>query len=359
MADHPDENTNIKDIFSKGRNLFASLKKDKRSSEDNADETVAALRRFIKNGGGDVLQGKNSFALLTKTARHINALSREQKRHCSSEEQQHTPLNDVTDFFGKLQAIRFKKDASQTDETELSEINLELFPKAERLQITGIQVIHVKSGDNVTSLTLDDEAAFSDDLPAKVFPQCTEIEMVSCNASNILHGLSSTLLGVTATESIVSSSLLSKYCLNLVRLEIINCGWTELPVDIQSLVSLQALSLSQNKISDVSKLGSLPLLGTLDISNNNIESLDFLYENNGNLHIKVIESLDVSGNPISSLKGIGPWLSSLIVLNAQNCQVEEFEELQSLARLEKLMSITLTGNPIYNISTVKSTRQVV
>jgi internalin A len=56
-------------------------------------------------------------------------------------------------------------------------------------------------------------------------------------------------------------------------LDLSGMGMLELPVDILQLTMLESLNISNNKLSSLRKIESLPNLRVVDASNNNITSL--------------------------------------------------------------------------------------
>lgn len=56
-------------------------------------------------------------------------------------------------------------------------------------------------------------------------------------------------------------------------LDLSGFGMTDLPADILQLTMLEVINVSNNKLSNLRKLESLPNLRVIDASNNNISSL--------------------------------------------------------------------------------------
>lgn len=56
-------------------------------------------------------------------------------------------------------------------------------------------------------------------------------------------------------------------------LDLSGCGLSELPSDIMQLSMLEVLVVSNNKLTNLRKVESLPNLRVIDASNNNITSL--------------------------------------------------------------------------------------
>eukprot|EP00659_Diplonema_papillatum_P009372 gene9372-14533_t len=107
---------------------------------NQADEVIAGIQRFIRSGGADVLSGKQTLALLTKTARHVNAKVREFHRHAADgadadKLENSAALEEITSFFQRLPFIHYKKDPTCEGE-EQSEINLEFFPQVHTVQMS-------------------------------------------------------------------------------------------------------------------------------------------------------------------------------------------------------------------------------
>jgi Leucine-rich repeat (LRR) protein len=56
-------------------------------------------------------------------------------------------------------------------------------------------------------------------------------------------------------------------------LDLSNCGLSELPTDLLQLTMLEVLNISNNKLSHLRRIESLPNLRVVDASNNNVTSL--------------------------------------------------------------------------------------
>lgn len=76
-------------------------------------------------------------------------------------------------------------------------------------------------------------------------------------------------------------------------LNLSGCGISELPADILQLTMLEELIISNNKLSNLRKIESLPNLRVVDASNNNITSL-----HQELLDMFSIETLLLYGNPV-------------------------------------------------------------
>jgi internalin A len=77
-------------------------------------------------------------------------------------------------------------------------------------------------------------------------------------------------------------------------LDLSGCGLSELPTDLLQLTMLEVLNVSNNKLSNLRRIESLPNLRVVDASNNNITSLhqeilDGMYS---------LDTVYLFGNPI-------------------------------------------------------------
>jgi Leucine-rich repeat (LRR) protein len=76
-------------------------------------------------------------------------------------------------------------------------------------------------------------------------------------------------------------------------LDLSNFGMSELPVDLLQLTLLEVLIVSNNKLTNLKKIESLPNLRVVDASNNNITSL-----HSEMLDMYSLDTLYLYGNPI-------------------------------------------------------------
>ena len=333
-----------------------------------ADDVLLGIQRFINTGGGDVLSKKQTLALLTKTARHVNAKHRELVRHKKAGEdspfffsaEEAACLEEITAFFAKLELIRFKCDPSAT-EAELSEISLELFPNVKELHLTGLQVLHVRSGHAIETLVLTNGSCFHEGIAEQsVFPNCREVEIEAADPLNVLSRVSGNITGLSVSRclsfSLQKTLEASQRLLLLTRLEVVECGWAELPVSLRALTELTALSVSGNSISALANLGCCKRLQTLDISGNRVSSLACLVASStagegsdpAAVCAENLTSLDASNNPISETRGVGPWLEKLTQLNLADCKISDWNQLNHIFSVPSLRSVYLKGNPLYS-----------
>ena len=112
--------------------------------------------------------------------------------------------------------------------------------------------------------------------------------------------------------------------------------------NLDSLHNLQLLSIQSNRVTSdsLSHLASLPNLTELYISHNALENVEALSE------CLKLATIDISSNPIVSLKGLQP-LKDLEELWASDCQIDSFEELErELSDKAELTTVYFEGNPI-------------
>ena len=324
------------------------------------DEVMAGIQHFIHEGGEDVLQQKQTLALLTKTARHVNAKYRELQRHKRSGDAlaltstaDEECLAEITAFFAKLPTIRFKKDPTATEEgvPEASEINLELFPHTTCLQLTGLHVIHVKAGESIQKLVLNESSSLQENLA--VFPKVTEVDIEGCDLERILPSVAGdvTALRVAGVVGWSLQTTLQNHenLLMITVLDAVNVGWEEIPPAVSALVELTHLNVSGNRITQLQHLGACKKLLSLNISLNRISSLKCLMGvgEESDVSVALLEDLDASNNPITEVKGIGPWLTSIRSLNLADCKLADWNQLNHLVRIPTLKAFSLSGNPIY------------
>lgn len=138
----------------------------------------------------------------------------------------------------------------------------------------------------------------------------------------------------------------SFYCIKkLINLKILSLNNNKVKnLDgIQHLVNLRKLSLKNNNIKDIILIGSCNELVFLDLSNNNIKNIDAIYL------LQKLKSLNLSNNKIKLIKKNIINLTSLENLDVTNNQIEKLEFVSygscGLNPIT-LRSLRLTGNLI-------------
>lgn len=117
---------------------------------------------------------------------------------------------------------------------------------------------------------------------------------------------------------------------DLVRVELNYNRLTSLEwLNIQGFGSLQVLSASHNRISDIQPLIRLPALRELSLRSNEIHDLDSIYS------LDRLDLLDVGDNFVESVSDIGR-LQSLRRLFLDRNRISSLDGLQSLPNLERL-----------------------
>jgi len=115
---------------------------------------------------------------------------------------------------------------------------------------------------------------------------------------------------------------------------------------LPSLLGLTSLDLSGNKIQDLSFLESLPGLTSLYLSHNNIQDLSFLESLPG------LTSLYLHHNNIQDIS----FLPSLPGLTSLNLSFNKIQDISFLPSLPGLTSLGLSGNKIQDASFLSSLR---
>ncbi|XP_066252833.1 uncharacterized protein [Euwallacea similis] len=107
---------------------------------------------------------------------------------------------------------------------------------------------------------------------------------------------------------------------------------------------LGRLSLAHEKLTNMPKLicdEFGPTVKILDISDNNIKSLDFLE------HFTTLTSLVADKNPINSIDTNIPWLPHLELLYLNRCKIDDLYWVKTLRyNCPKLKYLSLMGNPV-------------
>ncbi len=127
----------------------------------------------------------------------------------------------------------------------------------------------------------------------------------------------------------------------------LDLGWWKQITDIStlgSLTNLTTLNLNYNQITDISTLGSLTNLTTLDLNYNQITDISFL----GSL--TNLTTLYLSSNQITDISFLGS-LTNLTTLHLSSNQITDFSSLGSLTNLTTLH---LSSNQITDFSSLGS-----
>lgn len=117
---------------------------------------------------------------------------------------------------------------------------------------------------------------------------------------------------------------------------------------LSQMTMLQELGLEHNGLNDISFLVSLPGLGGLTLTSQQIDDITPL------AYLPNLRSLSFNDNHVSDLSAISN-LKELIYLIAENNQIES---LKPLSKLTKLQYLNLSGNQIVDISTLKNLKQL-
>jgi Leucine-rich repeat (LRR) protein len=111
--------------------------------------------------------------------------------------------------------------------------------------------------------------------------------------------------------------------------------------NLQTLINLEHLDLSNNLIEKIDGLKTLKKLKYLSLGNNFISTITNLEELSG------LETLDLHQNQIHSIPiWFGKKLIALKILNLANNQISSFDQIARLRTLYELREISLQGNPI-------------
>jgi Leucine-rich repeat (LRR) protein len=135
---------------------------------------------------------------------------------------------------------------------------------------------------------------------------------------------------------------------DLLRLRILNVAGnslSQLPFEALASLPLVDLNTSKNQLSGTllpATVTSLPKLQTLDISNNDLTSLDAC----GELSMPKLQSLNMSFNRITSLPDISTWSELLTVLSEDN-RLSNIPE--GLVDLPKIKILDFTGNELRHV----------
>jgi len=130
---------------------------------------------------------------------------------------------------------------------------------------------------------------------------------------------------------------------HLSKLDLSECGLSEIPDEVAKLTWLQKLDLSYNKIIEINTLQGLTALTSLNLAGNQIKEIDALQK------LAALTSLDLSGNQIKKI-GALQGLTTLTSLVLYSNQIKEIDVLQGLTALN---SLVLFNNQIKEVDTLQ------
>jgi Leucine-rich repeat (LRR) protein len=111
--------------------------------------------------------------------------------------------------------------------------------------------------------------------------------------------------------------------------------------NLQTLINLENLDLSNNFIEKIDGLKTLKKLKYLSLANNFIHTITNLEE------LSRLENLNLHQNQIHTIPiWFGKKLTSLKILNLSNNQISSFDQIARLRTLYELRELYLQGNPI-------------
>lgn len=114
-------------------------------------------------------------------------------------------------------------------------------------------------------------------------------------------------------------------------------------LQVENLSNLESLNISNNKITDISFLGSLPQLKNLNLGGNQIKDASALEKS------KKLETLDLSDNQVVNISSISN-LTELRELHIAYQRQSNDELLLPVSKLDKLITLSIMGNKTYDIS---------
>jgi len=184
------------------------------------------------------------------------------------------------------------------------------------------------------------------------FEQCEELTIKHCSAAQI-RGLTSLkgTLKVLEINGVVAKMGALFNPLNLVidqlpswaalsRLNITNANLKKIDESILLLPNLENLNMHGNELTNDINLDRLLRLTILDLSANQITSIDSLFIGN-------ISILNLSNNKVKHLAKLSRLLG-LVSINLSDNEIDDIDEVCALNRLPMLQSVELANNPLTN-----------
>ncbi|XP_072934143.1 leucine-rich repeat-containing protein 47-like [Epargyreus clarus] len=153
-------------------------------------------------------------------------------------------------------------------------------------------------------------------------------------------------LAGAAISKRISEEGLDKSVFKLTSINLLNISDTclsSIPDEIKGLVNLQSLLLYGNKLSEFNEnITSLPKLKVLDLSRNQITAIPDTLNN-----MKELTSINFSSNQIETMPKLGD-LPNLIIVDVSNNKLTSFLDLET-ANVPHLSDLKLKGNAIDSI----------
>eukprot|EP01065_Artemidia_motanka_P046048 TRINITY_DN6874_c1_g1_i1.p1 TRINITY_DN6874_c1_g1~~TRINITY_DN6874_c1_g1_i1.p1 ORF type:complete len:741 (+),score=233.26 TRINITY_DN6874_c1_g1_i1:101-2323(+) len=346
------------------------------------DAVVVKMLQFVRESGEEAVAGTRLLALMSKTLRHINARCRELKRRrrggsmvsntsmvgggggasiasALSDRSQEAAggddsalLDEISAFFARLPRIRFKRDPALAGTEETSDLSLELFPALRTIEVTGITVVHVRGGDSVTHVVMNEGASVVAGVAA--FPKCTHLEITATDAAPILSSVGSQITHLRivgcpgAGDALVGADGALLPCLTgLSMLSVCGCDAEAVPAALAELPLLRKLSLAGNLLTSIRGLRANSELRELDLSRNRLRSLEELGDGDC-ISTGKLAALDVSANrQLTTTVGLdSETLPALTTLAMAQCGIADWGEVSRLRGLLGLEHIRLQDNPV-------------
>jgi Leucine-rich repeat (LRR) protein len=208
-----------------------------------------------------------------------------------------------------------------------------------------------------TMTTTDNTIEFNDDC-ADETPTISPVRSRSTDHRHEKHRIDSTLPSLTSTATSIDrfkygvryitdgfirhhtkQNTMSRInTLDLSRLRDKKVRYIE---NLQGLINLEVLNLSNNVIERIDGLKTLKKLKSLSLANNVLHTINNLEE------LSQLEILDLHRNQLTDIPiWIGKRLPNLHELNLSHNQIASFDQITRLRSLYQLRRIDLQGNPI-------------
>ncbi|XP_067000731.2 nischarin [Anabrus simplex] len=277
------------------------------------------LALYLFREGDSLLQQSRHYYF---TPLQLHAISERLKQPCPSLEilDKRLDFSHVLDFCCQLKSITIKGSNTPVGTSNIVPNNLSFelsaFKGVEKLTLAGVQVSNIYNTgslrDSVTTL----EVHYSNLKIIKHVLLCDDLHKeVNCSGERYMWK--------KITEANFSYNEIE-----------------EIDESVKLMPNLEQLNLSNNKISALNNLTTLPHLSHLYLSVNLFTEVHDLHTKMGN-----IVYIDLSQNNISSLMGFSK-LYSLEGLDISGNQISDLVEIKHLSGLPCLENLALTGNPV-------------
>lgn len=160
--------------------------------------------------------------------------------------------------------------------------------------------------------------------------QCVK-EQLSLESSNITARDLQSMTSLSCNNQMIGNLTGLEYATNLRTLNLANNNIESIE-PLANLYQLQVIDLHANEISDASPLAELDMLSSLDISNNKINDISFV------TNLTQLERLEANSNQIQDVSALGT-LNNLQYLQLSHNQISDISVISNLTKLRQVIIV--------------------